>query len=77
MSGNISSSLGGLRTLYLSYNLFAGGIPRSIGTLPELSNVILCHNRLSGSVPPFHSHSQIELKLVVVVLQDKLVRFLL
>lgn len=50
-------------TLDLSYNQLSGEIPHSIGTIPELSNVILCHNRLSGWVPPFLSQSLTRLDL--------------
>ncbi|CAA3002470.1 receptor kinase CLAVATA1-like [Olea europaea subsp. europaea] len=46
-----------IQTLDLSFNQFFGSIPWSIGTLPSLSNVILCHNKLSGSVPPFVSQT--------------------
>ncbi|XP_076952169.1 receptor-like protein kinase BRI1-like 3 [Bidens hawaiensis] len=52
-----------LRTLDLSYNQLTGGIPWSIGKLPALTNVILCHNRLSGSIPPFISRSLTRLDL--------------
>ncbi|RVW54874.1 Leucine-rich repeat protein 2 [Vitis vinifera] len=43
--GSLPQTLSQLKNL--RYNQLTGGIPRSIGTLPALSNVILCHNRLS------------------------------
>ncbi|KAE8681490.1 Transducin family protein / WD-40 repeat family protein isoform 1 [Hibiscus syriacus] len=55
ISWNILLQLRRLKTIDLSYNQLAGGIPHSIGTLLELTNVILCHIHLSGSVPPFRS----------------------
>ncbi|KAL2485547.1 Leucine-rich repeat (LRR) family protein [Abeliophyllum distichum] len=59
--GRVNGSLP--QTLDLSFNHITGSVPRSIGTLPALSNVILCHNRLSGTVPSFVSQSLIRLDL--------------
>ncbi|WJX20011.1 hypothetical protein P8452_09616 [Trifolium repens] len=40
-----------------------GKIPPTVGSLPGLTNLILCHNRLSGSIPRFDSQSLSRLDL--------------
>ncbi|RDX79195.1 putative inactive leucine-rich repeat receptor-like protein kinase IMK2, partial [Mucuna pruriens] len=53
-TGNVPSSLGGLRELNeisLSHNKFSGAIPNEIGTLSRLKTLDVSNNALNGSLP--------------------------
>ncbi|KAL9322494.1 hypothetical protein ACSQ67_010547 [Phaseolus vulgaris] len=53
IGGSIPSSLPvTLQQFFLSDNQFTGGIPASLSTLTELSDIDLSNNNLSGELPP-------------------------
>ncbi|KAI4379722.1 hypothetical protein MLD38_005980 [Melastoma candidum] len=47
----------GLRMVYLDGNGFTGHIPRSLTTLPNLSNLSLAGNQLDGKIPEFRQRN--------------------
>ncbi|KAG5231820.1 inactive leucine-rich repeat receptor protein kinase [Salix suchowensis] len=59
--GSLPQSISQLKDL--RFLALTGAIPRSIGTIPGLSNVILSHNHISGSIPPFLSETLTRLEL--------------
>ena len=55
LTGSIPPELGGVadvRRIDLDYNTLSGGIPRELGSLPDLELLYLTDNQLSGSIPP-------------------------
>jgi somatic embryogenesis receptor kinase 1 len=55
LEGNISSSLGRLKSLQalmLDHNLLSGSIPPELGNLSNLLTLSLSNNSLSGEIPP-------------------------